>query len=282
MGGDPPAPTANESTQEMLRAYTQAFPDILRITNEGVVPTAQTQLRAAQTTAPGMAALQQQLFEAFGPALARTGNQINREQAQAQATSDLDLMRGTGRDLVQEALATQRIADPEYYQAREQVGSNLSRLLSSIDTTGNLSPAEREEMTRGLSQQNERRGIANNPSQTAALENAVTFGGAARDRQMQGQNQLAQALSVANGTLPAMRSGTDVFQVATGRSSMPNSGVGQFQGVDSQIGQGAAATGNNLMGQIGQFQTNAMNINANRRDSLDRFNQSWGSIVGSL
>lgn len=282
MGGDPPAPAVGESTDQMLQAFTKAFPEILRVTNEGSLPAAQAQLAATQATSPALAALQAQLYQQFGPALANTSNQINNATALNQAQSDLAVMSGPGQDLVKKSIETQKLADPEYYKARELTGANLGNLFGSIDLNGRLSGGENEALSRGLAQSNQSRGLATTPSQTATLQNAMTFGTAQKEREDTAKSQLTQALSVANGTLPALKSGVDTFQVSTGRSSMPNAGDSKFLGVDSSAGQAAQGVGQNLLGQIGGLTQQKNDINANRRDSLDRFNQSFSSVVGSL
>ena len=42
------------------------------------------------------------------------------------------------------------------------------------------------------------------------------------------------------------------------------------------------ALGQNLLNQAGENQRAAMNINANRRNDLDMFNQTFGSIMGGV
>jgi hypothetical protein len=282
MGGDPPAPPPNESTAEMFGAFQNAFPNILRIQNEGIVPSAEAQLKANQAVAPGLAALQAQLYGAYGPQMARTADQINAQSQEAQAKSDLGVVGGTGRKLVEEALTTQKLADPEFYKTRESTAGNLEKLFNSINLDGGLSAGENEAISRGLAQQNQSRGIAGNPSQTATVEGAMKFGGAQRAREAQAKDQLTMALQTANQALPAMKSGVDVFQVATGRSSMPNAGDSKFTGVDTSLGNAANQVGANVLNQVGGLVQQKNQINADRRDGLDRFNETFSSVIGSL
>lgn len=281
MGEDPPAPSAQESTKDMLAAYTAAFPDILNATNAGVVPSAQAQLAANQAIAPGLAALQAQIYQAFGPMMGQTADQIAANTAKSQTQSDLDILNGSGKQLSQAAIDAQKMADPEYYKLRESVGGNVDKLLNSIDLSGGLSGGETEAINRGIAQQDQQRGIANTPSQTAVVSNAMKFGQAGYQRKQDSQNQLAQALNVANGALPALKSGVDTFQVVTGRPST-NAADNKFVGVDTNLGSSANSLGGNLLGQVGGLTQQKNDINANRRDSLDRFNQSFSSVVGSL
>jgi hypothetical protein len=278
---DSPAPTPSESTASMLAAYQKYFPGLMKINAQNILPTEQAKLEATRAISPGYSELQQQLYDAYGPLLAETGNRINAQNAEAGAQSDLNVVKGTGRDLVKEAIETQKLADPEYYRSREQMGGRLGDLLSSIDLSGKLSGGEREALSRGQAQANQTRGISTNPSQTAALENALNFGEAGHQRQNEAKAQLGGALSVGNQFLPASQSGMDVFKVATGKSSMPNAGDAKFRGVTDGIGDTTTNTGNMFLNNISQLTQQGNDINANRRDVLDRMNEVTNS-VGSI
>lgn len=283
MGADAPAPPPQESTAKMLDSFAKSFPTLLRITNEAVPKAAQAQLNANQLTAPGFAELNQKLYDAYGPLLGDTANRIQAAQQKSQAASDLDTLNGPGGQLIEQARKVAREEDPEYYKSREQLGGRLGDLLGSIDLSGKISGGEREEITRSLNRDNLNRGIqTNTPSMTNTVENAVTFGNASHNRQLQAQDTLGKALQVGTGFLPASRSGVDPFQVGTGRSSVANAGDTKFTGVNPNLGSSANELGANVLGQVGGFVNNANEINANRRDELDRFNQTFSGVVGSL
>jgi hypothetical protein len=279
--GDDRAPTPGESTDQELAAYTKYFPELMQINAANILPQEQAKLAATQAVSPGYSKLQQELYSTYGPLLAQTGNKIAADQAQSTAESDLNVVKGTGRDLVKEAIDTQKLADPEYYKAREQVGGRLGDLLGSIDLNGKLSGGETEALSRGQAQQNQQRGILTNPSQTAAISNALTFGNAQHQRESEAKGQLASALNVGNQFLPASQSGVDVFKVATGKTSMPNAGDSKFTGVQQGVGDITSQTGNNFLNNINQLTQQQNDINANRRDVLDRMNEV-GHALGSL
>lgn len=282
MGADAPAPAPQESTAKMLDAYVKSFPDLLNITNQGAVPAAQAQLAANQATAPGLAALQAELYKAYGPSLGATADTIAANSAKSQAGSDLAVLQGPGSQLVKTADQLQREQDPEYYAARTATGNRLSDLYNSIDLSGRLSGGETEAINRSLARDNTNRGIPlNTPDQTSTVANAMTFGQAGYNRKLQAQDTLGKALSVGTGFLPASKSNVDVLQVGTGRASAPNAGDSKFTGVDTSLGSSAQGLGNNLLGQIGSITTQANDINSKRRDQLDRFNNTFSSIVGS-
>lgn len=280
MGDDNPA-TTNESTDAVLEAYAKHFPDLMKINQENIIPNEQAKLEANKAVSPEYAALQNQLYKLYGPQLAATSDQINAASAKSSAQSDLDVLKGPGKDLVAEALKTAREADPEYYKSREQVGGRLSDLLGSIDLSGKLSGGEEESLNRSLSRENANRGLLNTPSQTAALSNAMTFGDARYNRQNQAKGQLAQALGIGTQFLPASNSGIDVFKVATGKTSMPNAGDSKFQGVNQNIGADVSATGNNFLNQVTSLRQQELQSTDQRRDLLDRMNET-GQALGSL
>jgi len=281
MGGDPQAPPPNESTAQMLRAYTENLPGLLKVTADNIGPYEQALVDAEKQASPQEAALQAELYSKYGPLLNDTANQITAANQQAQAQSDLNVIKGTGRDLVTQGLETQKVLDPEYYQTRTTTANRLGDLLQSINLNGQLSAGEQAQLQRGISQSNSSRGISNNPSQTAALQDALTFGSAQHTRENEAKNQLNSALQTANQALPALKSGQDAFQIATGRSSTGNAGDAKFTGVNTQAGQQATSMAGNLLGTTSQLTQQANDINANRRDSLDRVNQTLGG-VGSL
>lgn len=279
--GDDRAPTSVESTEDMLNAYTRYFPDLLKINAENMLPQEQAKLQATQAVSPGYEKLQNELYSIYGPLYGKTSDQINANTAQSQAASDLNILKGTGRDLIQEALQTAKLADPEYYKTREQIGGRLGDLLTSIDLSGKVSGGEQEALNRGLAQENSRRGILNTPSQTEALANAVTYGNQKYERQNNAKGQLAAALGVGTQALPGMQSGVDVFKVATGKTSMPNAGDSKFIGNQQGVGNSTTQTGNNFLNNISTLKGESMNIDANRRDILDRMNEV-GHALGSL
>ncbi len=277
MGGDAPAPTTQETTAQMLQAYTQYLPGLMSTTNAQVLPTAQAQFDVNKQLAPQFAQLQSDLYSQYGSDLNRIGADILKQNQLAQAQADTAVLQGPGAEAVRQGLALQREADPEYFATRTAAADKIARLLESIDLTG-LSGSERAEVSRGLAQQQEKRGLSTAPSQIATIEAAGQFGSALQNK----RNALGQALDTATNFLGQSRTGIDAFQVATGKPSMPNPGGQQFQGIDKTMGNQAYNTAGNFLNQIGQSQQTQMNINADRRDSLDRVNSTLNSTLGNL
>ncbi len=92
--GGSPAPGTQESMAEVMKAY-----------RENIIPMIQQQVAAARQYEPEMQklreeispkeqALNKRLYEEFGPEFARIGSQIARQNAQAQAETDLGIVSG--------------------------------------------------------------------------------------------------------------------------------------------------------------------------------------------
>lgn len=264
-GGDPPPQTGGESTADMMAALTANLPAFMEVVNQQIGPNEIAQLKSNQATSPALAELQAQIYGTSGREINRIGQAIARENALSSAGTDAAVLAGPGRDLIRQANLAQREIDPEYYRLREQSAAGLGELFKS------MSGGEEEAITRFLNRQNLRTGNANSGSMTNVISNAQTFGNAARDR-------LGQAIQLATGAMPSMRSGVDVFQQATGKPSFANTGDTKFTGVQQGQGQQAAGFANSLLGQIGENQRTSQQLNAQRRDSLDRVT----GVIGSL
>lgn len=267
-GGDPPAPTASESTAEMLKAYTQYLPDLLRVTSQNIMPMEEALLASRQAISPQQSQLEYDLYKQFGPQFAQIGADISRQNALSQAATDAAVLKGPGRDVVSSALEAQKLADPEYYKARELGLKGLENLFSNLPDAGTgLSGAEREEVTRSLARDNIARGNTTGGA-LSTVENAMKFGSAGAARQAQKQSQVAGAVGAAGGFMSPAQSRIDTFQMTTGKPSM-NFGDSKFSG-PRETGEATMGMGQGMWQGIGQLQSDAMNVNAKRRDTLDR------------
>ena len=275
--GGSPAPGTQESMAEVMKAY-----------RENIIPMIQQQVTAARQYEPEMQklreeispkeqALNKRLYEEFGPEFARIGSQIARQNAQAQAETDLGIVSGTGRELVREAMRTQKEADPEAYRARELALSNLEQLQGSLtDPNAGLSGAERAEIDRSLARQDFARGTGATPTATSTVSNALAFGQAGEARKAQRQSAIANAAQLAAGAVQPLSSRIDTFQLTTGRPSV-NQGEARTGGA-REVGQESNAMGMNLFGNATQMRQQENQINAQRKSALDQFSQVMGSL----
>jgi hypothetical protein len=260
----PDAPDVGESTAAATAAYARYLPEILGTTGALMPYMEQQKLLASQATSPAYAKMQANLYRQYGPQLAETAQRIDAANKMAGANADLSVLRGPGKDSAAAAVDIMRATDPEFFRVREAAGDNVMSLLQS-----GLTPAEEEAISRRLMADDVNSGVSGVPSQARTVSNAMQFGNAARDRQFQG-------VAAANSFLPQSKLNIDPTQVALGRPSI-NTGDSKFMGVQ-QGGDTAAQMGNNFFNQVSSFQNNAMGINADKRDWMDRVNEGVGSI----
>ena len=279
VNGSPAIPNTSESMESVMKAY-----------RDNLIPMIQNQVQAAQQYEPAMQKLRAEispkdqqlnadLYRQFGPQFAKTGSDIARQNAQAQAETDLGIVSGTGRDLVREAMRTQKEADPEAYRARELALQNLEQLQGSLtDPNAGLSGAERAEIDRSLARENYARGTGATPTATSTVANALAFGGAGEARKQQRQSAIANAAQLATGAVQPLSSKIDTFQLTTGRPSI-NQGE-QRTGGAREVGQESNAMGMNLFGNAAQMRQQENQINASRKDALDALTQGVSAAGG--
>jgi hypothetical protein len=263
---------------------------VMKAYANNLIPLIQNQVKAARQYEPEMQklreeispkeqALNKRLYEEFGPEFARIGSNIARQNAQAQAETDLGIVSGTGRDLVREAMKTQKEADPEAYRARELALANLEKLQGSLtDPNAGLSGAERAEIDRSLARENFARGTGATPTATSTVSNAMAFGGAGEARKAQRQSAIANAAQLAAGSVQPLSSRIDTFQLTTGRPSV-NQGEARTGGA-REVGQESNAMGMNLFGNAAQMRQQENQINASRKDALDALTQGVSAAGG--
>lgn len=268
---------------QQVRIMSDLLPYYSRAVAGQVIPQAQANFAATQAVSEPYTKLMADLYAKYGPQLNQIGSDIARQNALNQAGTDLAVLQGPGRDLISEAVETQKIADPEYYKTRELTSNRLGDLLSSINLGSGLSPTEQREIEQGLAREGTARGTYGSPSQSETVANAMRYGEAGRNRELQNQNSLSQAIAASTAFLPASRSGMDVFQVATGRPSTYNTGENKFTGLADTSNQWSSLgnMSSQLLGNANQQQMANAQIDANKKDWLDKFSQ-FTSAVGNL
>jgi hypothetical protein len=162
-------------------------------------------------------------------------NSINEHRGRYMtAASEVTTAKGPGGELSREIQDQLKEADPEFYDARAQMGAGYSDLLRSyaapgtvkydeegrpIDTgrfTGALSEGERAEIERALARQGVQTGALTGPrSMSNVVAGAMKFGQGVQGR----RDAFSRALASATGFLPASRSGFDPLKTMFGRAS---------------------------------------------------------------
>jgi hypothetical protein len=277
-----------QKVAEQAKILQQLLPYMSGAVNDQLVPTAEAELAASQATSGPYAELMTQLYNQYGPQLNAIGNEIQRRNALAQAERDNEVITGPGKELVANALELSKMQDPEYYATRELTASRLGDLMNSADLTGALSDTEMSSIARGNARDLGNRGISTGASNTDTVANAMRYGEKTFQRKQAGQDALTKAIQASSAFLPTAKSGGDPFQVATGRSSQSNPGNSMFTGINKTDNSGAFGLAGQTLGNATQLQNTQMQIDANKKDWLDKFVQftqglsNVGSMVGNV
>ena len=269
MGSTKTLPPATANVAEATKALSTYLPAIAQSGRNELLPDALAQFGATSAVAPGYANLQTDLFDTSGRKLAQIGDEIQNATAANTLARDTALTQNSG-SLLSFLQQGQQFLDPEYYGTRSTVANSLGQRINN-----GLTGSEQTEIERGLNRQNQSQGTLDIPSSTTTTKNALTYGKA-------GQDSLTQALQQANNFLGVTKPTTDVFQVATGKSSTPSAGLGMFNG--TQQAQPSALAGNVFGGALNsQNQSNA--LNAGQTSQTDKIwgmaNSAAGQVLGA-
>ena len=250
--GRTPTPSVKDTTEQALRAYRDNYPAYAAMLRQE----AGKELARQQELYPEQLKLAQQQLgaaQAFVPQYGQLASDEAYREAMSEAGKQVDVLRGPGGQLIDEAFAKSRQVDPEFYGRRAQTGAMLGDLLRSFAApgtvsadnpfgtfTGELSGSERAEIERSLAQNRARSGSMGGPmAMSDVVANAMMFGQGVQNR----RDALGRALGQATSFLPASRSGFDPFQVAMGRPSQqfgaqqfaPPTAVSPTQGAAGQF-----------------------------------------------
>ena len=282
--GRTPTPSVQETTEKALRAYKDNYPEYAAMLRQE----AGKELARQQELYPEQLKLAQQQLgaaKAFVPQYGKLASDEAYREAMSEAGKQVDVLRGPGGQLIDEAFAKSQQVDPEFYGRRAQTGAMLGDLLRSFAApgtvsadnpfgtfTGELSGSERAEIERSLAQNRARSGSMGGPmAMSDVVANAMMFGQGVQNR----RDALGRALGQATSFLPAARSGFDPFQVAMGRPSQqfgaqqfaPPTAVSPTQGAAGQF------MGNVMAGarQSAGFQANQPSLLTNMGSVMKTF-----------
>ena len=282
--GRTPTPSVQETTEKALRAYKDNYPEYAAMLRQE----AGKELARQQELYPEQLKLAQQQLaaaKAFVPQYGQLASDEALREAMEEAGKQVDVLRGPGGQLIDEAFAKSQQVDPEFYGRRAQTGAMLGDLLRSFAApgtvsadnpfgtfTGELSGSERAEIERSLAQNRARSGSMGGPmAMSDVVSNAMMFGQGVQNR----RDALGRALGQATSFLPAARSGFDPFQVAMGRPSQqfgaqqfaPPTAVSPTQGAAGQF------MGNVMAGarQSAGFQANQPSLLTNMGSVMKTF-----------
>lgn len=257
--------TTNEATKDIMRAIQKYYPGVADAINSKTRDTALAQLGADQAVSDPYAQLTMDLYKKFGPEGARTAAGIDDITQQAASQRELNLAQGTGRELVKEADAGQRLLDPEFYKTRENLGGAIDEYLKLSAPTA--TETELETMRRGMG----RTGV-NSSSAIDSANRALQFGQLGREK----INNFGQAIGQVAQSIPAMRSNIPAFEIATRRAVGANTGDNRVGGAVQNSGAQNYSMGNNFMGQVGNVKQQEM---AKQKSLLENIT-GWGNFGG--
>lgn len=282
--GRTPTPSVKDTTEQALTAYRDNYPAYAAMLRQE----AGKELARQQELYPEQLKLAQQQLgaaKAFVPQYGQLASDEAYREAMSEAGKQVDVLRGPGGQLIDEAFAKSQQVDPEFYGRRAQTGAMLGDLLRSFAApgtvsadnpfgtfTGALSGSERAEIERSLAQNRARSGSMGGPmAMSDVVSNAMMFGQGVQNR----RDALGRALGQATSFLPASRSGFDPFQVAMGRPSQqfgaqqfaPPTAVSPTQGAAGQF-MGNVMTGAR---QSAGFQANQPSLLTNMGSVMKTF-----------
>lgn len=256
----------HEVSPAELAGYTaQTLPKVLNTYTQALPAYDRAMLEAAKIIDPQKAQHEYDLSSKFSPLYNLLTNQLQDENTQLGAERELRTLRGTGKDLVGEAINLDRMANPEFYATREHANRLYNDLLDSINPNG-LTPGETTEIERGLARTGELPG-------SQSWKHAITFGNALNAK----KDRLASVLSMAPSMLSS-KTQIDPFQVGTGRAGVSAAPVTNFNPSGYNNATQIAGIGQSLASQIGsQVQANQANAlaqqNSNRANTL-----GWANV----
>jgi hypothetical protein len=248
LNNDPPAPTATESMDSILKAYNSNLPKLLSTTSAQILPTEQAQLNAAQQITPQYNALV---------------NGIDRTNKMFNANTDVGVLAGPGAALAHTAQNLDKEVNPEFYKSRETVMKGYEDLLKSLNPANTNVAAER-----AVNAENVRSGNLGNTNSTSTVSNAMKFG----DEGLKRSAAFGSALQGMTGFMPTSKSTVDIYGRPS-QATVSNTGA-------TNVGASTQAFGTNTLNSITGLQSQANEINANRRDVVDRINGAIGSYNG--
>ena len=246
-----------ESTAKQLEAMRRNLPTLLKVYGDNILPYEQKALEARRVIEPQEMQMVLDNYRKYGKDFNAIGTESIVNNARDLATAENETLKGPGKELIAQALASDRQVDPEYYKTRESVSSGLNALLGNLSGTNE---SVQEEISRGLARSN-----PYDRSNTKLLANAMQFG----NQGLQQQDMLSKALGQAAGALPQLKSGIDAFQIGTGRSAynMNNPGANMIPQTNRALGSNTLSTGGNLLSNVNKDASNNAQLldNAKKR-----------------
>ena len=232
--------TKVESTAEQLAALKANLPSLMKAYGDNILPYETAALEARKVIEPAEMQMILDNYKKYGKQFNEIGTETTIRNARDLATAESETLAGPGNKLIEQALASERLADPEYYRTRETVSTGLNDLIGQLTSSNDTVS---EEISRGLARSN-----PYDHSNTKIIANAMQFG----NQGLQRQDMLSKALGQASNALPQLKSGVDAFQIGTGRTAyaMNNPGASMIPQTNRSLGANTTNAGAGLLANI--------------------------------
>ena len=132
LGGRADTPNVNDLTQGTLKGYTEMLPEYFKMLQDEAPGMAASEQQLRERFAPDAAALQYRIADKYLPMYGQMGRDESYYDAMSDAATGVDVLRGPGGAMIDEAFAKAQQVDPEFYRGRAQTGRRLGELLESF------------------------------------------------------------------------------------------------------------------------------------------------------
>jgi len=276
----PQQPSASQSMGEVMQALIKYLPEYLQVIEKETPGYNQAMLDIAKQQAPQEYQTVLDLMKQYGSQYADVGNQINLQNALAQAQNESQVLSGPGMELVQQARQAEQVYDPEKEAARSAILNKAQELANSLSP--NLTGSEQAEVERYINRSNLNTGTYNTPSVSNTVANATQFASALQNK----KSQLSQVLGQAASTVAGLTKPVDVFSVATGRPVTANWGQNQYQSPNLNPSGAVSSYASGLFNAGTGLQESAMNNTASQYGAyvggLTRAGSPFGNVMSGL
>jgi len=240
MGGES-SPTSASMSQETLGQLSSELPGYAN----AILATTPTFSQAATTgtlqVAPELNALQQMLYNTYGPQITQTQNQIGGQAAQAATQQTANQVNSpAASQVVSGAQNLAQQANPQYFNLIGNYANGLNQALGVLSP--NLTGSQISQITRGQNTASVGNGTVNTPNVSQTAANAANFGTAGQTQATNFANTLNSMVSGAGNFI----TNPNTFSQATGANNAASTGVGNansiFQGQSASSPSGATAS----------------------------------------
>lgn len=254
MAKDPRPQTTSGAGGNVASTYRASLPKILQAINDAIPASELAKLGAARQVVPGYTDL---------------ANETNRSATLANERTATDALNTSGREKAGIATEIDKGINPEFYQAKPEILKSLLGQLSSLDLNKPNVEAERL-----VNAENVRSGNAGNNSGTTGVSNALQF----ENEKLKRSAALTGALNNANAFMTGSRASFDPFGRSTVSDANNTSNTPNIQSTFQSIGDDTLGIGQGLLGGLFNYKNTEAGITAQRRDTLDRTNETMSSL----